>query len=139
MNKVLTVQPKFVERIPEHFNAGVIYVSIQYGTVVHKCCCGCGEEVVTPLSPTDWRIIYDGEAISLMPSIGNWSLKCQSHYWVVQNRIVWALKWSAEQIQKGRDLDRDHKQGYYAGTRGRGTLHFPWFDPVDGDDGGDQT
>src|SRR5712692_8520000 len=27
--------------------------SMAYATVAHKCCCGYGKEVVTPLTPTD--------------------------------------------------------------------------------------
>jgi Family of unknown function (DUF6527) len=33
------------------------------------CCCGCGEKVVTPLRPTDWKLIFDGKTISLDPSL----------------------------------------------------------------------
>ena len=58
---------EFVEFIPDHHQLqdGIVYVSIQYATAVHKCCCGCGEEVVTPLSPTSWQMTFDGETISL--------------------------------------------------------------------------
>ena len=38
-----------------------------------RCCCGCGEEVVTPFSPAQWQMSFDGEAVSLHPSIGNWN------------------------------------------------------------------
>ena len=65
---------------------GKIYVSIAYATAVHKCACGCGKEVVTPLSPTDWKLIFDGKTVSLDPSIGNWGFPCRSHYWVRNNR-----------------------------------------------------
>jgi hypothetical protein len=53
---------EFVEFIPDHHQLqdGIVYVSIQYATAVHKCCCGCGEEVVTPLSPTSWQMTFDG-------------------------------------------------------------------------------
>jgi hypothetical protein len=61
---------------------GVLYVSPGYATVTHLCCCGCGAEVVTPLSPTDWKLTFDGVAISLSPSVGNWSLPCRSHYFI---------------------------------------------------------
>ena len=44
-------------------------------TSAHSCCCGCGEEVVAPLTPTDWKMTFDGETTSLRPSIGNWTLK----------------------------------------------------------------
>ena len=44
---------EFVEHIPEHVAEGVLYVSVRFGTVVHRCACGCGEEVVTPLGPAE--------------------------------------------------------------------------------------
>ena len=46
---------EFVEYIPEDINEGILYISLPFGTVVHKCACGCGEEVVTPLGPTEWE------------------------------------------------------------------------------------
>jgi len=62
---------EFVEFIPDVLKDGTLCVSMEYATVVHKCCCGCGKEVVTPLSPTDWNLIFNGKTISLDPSIGN--------------------------------------------------------------------
>ncbi len=84
---------------------GVIYVSVDYATAIHKCCCGCGNEVVTPLSPTDWELTFDGKTISLYPSIGNWNFQCRSHYWIIRNTVEWCPKWDTKQInkKKGRD------------------------------------
>ena len=81
---------EFVEFIPDMIEEGKLYVSIEYATTVHKCCCGCGKEVVTPLSPTDWKLIFDGKTVSLDPSIGNWSFPCRSHYWIRNNWALWA-------------------------------------------------
>jgi len=89
----MTLVHKFVRSVPETLDEGVIYVSIDYATAIHKCCCGCGNEVVTPISPKDWKLIFDGETISLEPSIGNWSYKCQSHYFITRNRVEWCPKW----------------------------------------------
>jgi hypothetical protein len=50
------MQHKFVEFIPDELDTGVLYISTTYATVVHKCCCGCGNEVVTPLTPNDWQL-----------------------------------------------------------------------------------
>jgi hypothetical protein len=66
-----TLTHEFVEFIPDAIEEGKIYVSIGYATAIHKCACGCGREVVTPLSPTDWKLIFDGKTVSLDPSIGN--------------------------------------------------------------------
>ena len=68
---------------------GVLYVSIVYATAIHKCACGCSQQAVTPLSPDEWSLTYDGQTISLKPSIGNWGMECKSHYWIQGNRIIW--------------------------------------------------
>ena len=47
--------PAYVKFVPEPLDDGTLYIS-EYGTAVHKCCCGCGSEVVTPLGPTDWKL-----------------------------------------------------------------------------------
>jgi len=115
MKQETTLTHEFVEFIPDDLKEGVVYVSIPYATVAHKCCCGCGKEVVTPLSPTDWKLIFDGNTISLHPSIGNWSFPCRSHYWIRNNRVQWAEKWSQERIDAGRSYDRRAKETYFDG------------------------
>ena len=74
--------------MPERLEPDVIYVSLRFSLVSHQCACGCDEEVVTPLSPRDWQLIFNGESVSLYPSIGNWSFPCRSHYWIDQNRAL---------------------------------------------------
>lgn len=74
------LRPSFVEFIPEQLEDGVIYISQRYRTATHRCCCGCGAEVVTPLSPAAWSLEIANEGATLRPSIGNWSLPCRSHY-----------------------------------------------------------
>jgi hypothetical protein len=108
-----TVTHEFVDYIPDDLGDGVVYVCIQFATAVHKCCCGCGREVVTPLSPTDWKFIFDGETISLDPSIGNWSFPCQSHYWIRHDKVVPARRWSRHEIEAGRTHDRYAKETYF--------------------------
>jgi hypothetical protein len=100
-----SLRNRFVEYIPEDIEEGVLYISIRFGTAVHQCCCGCGAEVVTPLSPTDWAITYDGESVSLDPSIGNWDAGCHSHYWIRRGMVIWARPWSSAQIEAGRKRD----------------------------------
>src|SRR5690242_17999017 len=102
MNKVTTLTHQFVEFIPDQLQEGKLYISLEYATVAHKCCCGCGKEVVTPLSPTDWKLIFDGQTVTLDPSIGNWSFSCQSHYWIRNNSVRWAPRWSNDWIEAGR-------------------------------------
>jgi len=105
---------EFVEFIPDDPLEGTLYVSMRFATVVHKCCCGCGTEVVTPLSPMDWKLIFDGKTISLEPSIGNWSLECQSHYWIRGNQVRWARQWSQEEINDVRAYDKYARNNYYS-------------------------
>ena len=42
---------EFVKAIPAELEERTLYASMDYATVAHKCCCGCGREVVTPLRP----------------------------------------------------------------------------------------
>lgn len=110
MTEVLQeVTSKFVEFIPKHLELGTLYISGEYTTTAHLCACGCGEKVVLPLHPTDWRMKFDGKAITIRPSVGNWSFPCKSHYLITENRIEWAGQWSDEQIAKGRGRDADRK------------------------------
>jgi len=115
--KLKMISPRFVDLIPEVLEDGVLYMSIPYDTATHKCACGCGEKVVTPIKPTDWNLTWNGETVTVKPSIGNWSLPCKSHYWIIENRIIWAGKWSASQIKTGREKDRLAKSRYYGMSR----------------------
>jgi Family of unknown function (DUF6527) len=97
---------ELVVSFPDEPRDGVLYVSIKFATAMHRCMCGCGEQVITPLTPTDWRLTYNGETVSLAPSIGNWSMRCQSHYWLDDGHVRWAGRWTLEQISAGRAHDR---------------------------------
>jgi Family of unknown function (DUF6527) len=113
MTRQRELTPEFVETIPEQLDDGVIYISMQYATAVHRCCCGCGREVVTPFTPTDWELTFNGESVSLTPSIGNWSFPCQSHYWITRGKVRWAPKWTRKQVEAGRSKDRRRKLARY--------------------------
>jgi hypothetical protein len=117
MTRVSVLKHEFVEYIPSTLADGVIYISIEFATAVHKCCCGCGQKVVTPLSPTDWKLIFDGETVTLDPSIGNWSLPCKSHYWVQRNAIRWSRKWTPAEIRATREHDALLKQQQFGQPR----------------------
>lgn len=110
---------EFVESIPEKIEEGRVYISIKYETVIHKCACGCGNEVVTPLSPTDWCMMFDGESVSLDPSIGNWSFPCRSHYWIRKNEVRWSYKFSEQEIKSVRRRDAKDKAISYAKNGGK--------------------
>ena len=108
---------KFVKNVSEELEDGVLYISVEYASAIHKCCCGCGSEVVTPFSPTDWKLIFEGKTVSLYPSIGNWSLKCRSHYWITNSEVRWARKWTRHEIEYGRKQDEADKMAYYQGKQ----------------------
>lgn len=108
-----SLKHKFVEFIPQNIEEGVLYISLEYCTAIHKCVCGCANEVVTPLSPTDWEITFNGETVSLSPSIGNWNFECQSHYFIINNEIKFARKWNKKRIELGRSFDKEEKYKYF--------------------------
>lgn len=112
-----TLSHEFVEFIPEQLQEGVLYVSTAYATATHRCFCGCGREVVTPLSPTDWKLTFDGETVSLSPSIGNWSFPCKSHYWIEANKVQWCGEMSRKAIDAGQVRDRQLKAAYFGDER----------------------
>lgn len=107
------LEPEFVEFIPEQLATGTLYVSMEYATASHLCCCGCGEKVVTPFTPIDWRMTFDGETVSLRPSVGNWEQQCQSHYVIDRNRVVEHGPWTRTQVARERARDRDAKARYF--------------------------
>jgi hypothetical protein len=78
---------KFVKNIPDAIECAVLYIS--------------------------WKLTFDGKTISLYPSIGNWSLRCQSHYWITNSEVEWAPKWSRERIERGRKEEKRDKETYY--------------------------
>jgi hypothetical protein len=119
---MMTLTHKFVETIPEELENSVIYVSMPFATAIHKCCCGCGKQVVTPLSPTAWRLTFDGRNVSLYPSIGNWSFPCKSHYWIRNNQVHWATEWDAETISNVRAAEDAERQEYYRGYPYRSSI-----------------
>lgn len=108
-----TLEHRFVKHFPEPLEPGILYVSLDYASVAHSCCCGCGEEVITPLTPTDWKLTFDGETISLWPSIGSWTLTCRSHYVIDKSQVRVAERWSDAQIEAERKRDHRVKTRHY--------------------------
>ncbi len=90
------LRPLFVEQFPDEFESEILYVSMQYAICGHLCACGCGERVITPLSPTQWKLVYNGESVTLYPSIGNYAFACQSHYFLTNGKIVWVCECDGE-------------------------------------------
>lgn len=107
------LKPMFVEFIPETLADGILYVSMEYRTTAHNCCCGCGNAVYLPLSPAQWRLTFDGESVWMNPSVGSWSLPCRSHYCVRGNHIQWAERWTSEQVEVVRAYGRRSRDRFF--------------------------
>lgn len=114
MSSVERLAPRFVDTVPEMLSPGILYVAAEHGVMMHLCACGCGSEVSLPLSPIDWRLTFDGDSISVSPSVGNWSLPCRSHYVIDRSNVRWAGDWAEEQIEEGRSLDRRRKKARHS-------------------------
>ena len=98
---------KFVEYMPTNLEENTLYISIEYDIAKHKCACGCGDEIVTTLSPARWQLTYDGETVSLTPSIGNWNHECKSHYFIKKDKVIWAGDFSKKQIENVVNNDKE--------------------------------
>ena len=111
--KLDELTPEFVDEIPAVPEQGTLYVSCRYRAAVHLCACGCGAKISTPLHPTGWRLLFDGESVSLSPSVGNWSETCQSHYVIKNNRVLWGDRLPRDKIRRIRDQQRRDLENYY--------------------------
>lgn len=123
MNTRLKIKHEFVEFIPKEREEGILYVSIPYATAVHRCFCGCGLKVVTPISPVGWQLTFDGETVTLFPSIGSWSFPCRSHYFIRRNTVIWDQDMSQYEIELGRARDQKARDQHFG---------MPVAEPTDG-------
>lgn len=119
----------FVEFIPNQLEEGTLYVSMEHAIAVHLCACGCRSKVVTPLSPINWQLSFDGRAITLTPSIGNHSFACRSHYWIERSRVRWSWKMSQLEVETIRIIDRASRERFYGSDQMDTTSH-PAEEPV---------
>lgn len=107
------LEHRFVHYIPDKLEPGIIYISMEFATAAHACCCGCGEQVITPFSPIDWKLTFDGETVSLWPSIGNWNFRCRSHYIIRRSRVIGAAPWEDKEIENNRRRDKGRKVSFF--------------------------
>ena len=86
----IVLKPVFVETIPHlpEMEESTLYVSMRFATLSHLCPCGCGRLVDVTLDPATRSLTYDGEYLTLKPSIGV-KFPCRSHYSIIRNVIVW--------------------------------------------------
>ena len=86
-------ETKFVDKMPidSEMEEGILYVAPHLQVAIHKCMCGCGEKVVTPLEGNGWLWEYSNimRTVSLTPSIGNFQFPCKSHYYLSRGNVLW--------------------------------------------------
>lgn len=102
-----------VESFPRPLDAGVLYFSNRFSAAAHTCACGCGQEVITPISPVQWRLTRSADGASLRPSIGNWNFPCRSHYWITRGRVEWDEDMGEDKIRAGRAFNAKLRERYF--------------------------
>lgn len=117
-----------VHYMPKELKPAVLYVSEEFDIAMHLCACGCGSKIKTPLGPTEWSVEEAKSGPSLRPSVGNWQQACQSHYWIDRGKVVWAKKWTPNEIAAGRRREEERRRAYYDALdrRRSGALHRLW-------------
>jgi hypothetical protein len=109
-----TINLKLLNHLPIQLEADILYVSEEFEIAGHLCPCGCGSKIITPLGVNEWSLsVYDGKP-TLKPSIGNWQLPCQSHYWINGGEILWSYIWSEHEIKAGQLAEELQRKEYYA-------------------------
>ncbi len=119
------MRTEFVELVPSDLEEGVLYLSMIYATTVHLCACGCKNRVVAPLSRAEWTMSYNGDTVSLNPSIGNWDFPCRSHYWIKNGEVVWGRQWTKSEIREGKLRDLQDLEIYFAEKSAPGHESYP--------------
>jgi hypothetical protein len=107
MTTITSLAHEFVDELPDQSEEGVLYISMPFATVMHLCCCGCRNKVYTPLRPNRWRLSFDGDTVTLLPSVGNWNFACRSHYWIIRSRVRWAAAMTPKEVEQIRVLARE--------------------------------
>lgn len=100
------ITPRFVEFMPKDLESNTLYISKNFNIAAHLCPCGCGNKIITPLNRAQWEVITGNGKVSLSPSINNGSLPCRFHYWIRNNRIVWANKLTDTEFESRHLSDR---------------------------------
>lgn len=106
------LDPVFSQYIPRDLAPGTLYVSLDFATSSHLCACGCGTRIVTPLSPADWTLTFDG-TVTLHPSIGNGQMPCRSHYFIHANQVVWARIMAPDRVAANLARDERGRENQY--------------------------
>jgi len=123
--RLQSIEPVFVEFVPEKLAPGKLYISLEYNTASHLCACGCGFEVVTILGPADSALTKSKRGVSISTSIGNSNFPCKSHYWIENNQIRWASKMTPRLTALSRAKDKAAKARLYGEASGDESLTPP--------------
>jgi len=102
-----------VHYMPKDLKPGILYVSEEFDIAIHLCACGCGSKVKTPLGVTEWSVEDTKTGPTLRPSVGSWQQACQSHYLITGGKVVWAEKWTSEEIAAGRRHEQNRRHAHY--------------------------
>lgn len=108
----ITVQR--VGYMPNDLKPGILYVSEEFDIALHLCACDCRAKMKTLLWPTERSVTETRKGVTTRPSVGNWQQPCQSHYWIEYGKIIWAQKWTPEEITAGRRNEEPRRPIYYA-------------------------
>jgi hypothetical protein len=108
--KLKQLRHQFIDEAPDQLDAGILYVSMPYRTTLNLCCCGCGNQVTLPLRPTARRLSYDGDTITMLPSVGNLELLLP----------VQRLDPQQNRVDRKLDQRRDHRWPPSNSPRARG-------------------
>jgi len=112
--RIGTIRPVYVDSFPKALEDGVLYISRQFSTACHLCCCGCGTKIVTPIRRTEYSLTDVGGRVSLYPSIGNWNHPCRSHYVIRNGQVMAAGAMRRKEINAGRESDEAEKKIYFS-------------------------
>ena len=73
--------------------------------------------MVTTLHPARFALTYDGETVSLHPSVGNSGLACRSHYFIDHNVIRWCKPLDNRTIAAAQARDKHAVEGWDESTQ----------------------
>lgn len=124
-SRIVQIEPRRVEFIPGELEEGVLYISERFHTAAHRCCCGCGAKIVTPLKPFAWTLTEAASGVTLRPSVGSWNLACKSHYWITKNAVEWDEVFSEAEIESVRKSDEIAREQHFA-RRARSPFWQRW-------------
>ena len=99
--------------MPKQLFSGILYVSDEFKVAAHLCPCGCGNKIITPITPVNWIFTEYNNTPTLSPSISNWQLPCKSHYWITKGNIAWSYKLSKDEATKSWKEEEKTRMAFY--------------------------